>query len=35
MVDELVKKRAGGASLQDLGYNMIGIDEGWEGCARA
>ena len=37
IIDELVKKRAGpsdsaGTSLQDLGYNLIGIDEGWEGC---
>jgi hypothetical protein len=28
MIDELVKKRSDGSSLQDLGYNMIGIDEG-------
>ena len=27
-------RRVGGAptSLKDLGYDMIGIDEGWEGC---
>ena len=27
MVDELVREREGGASLQKLGYDMIGIDE--------
>jgi len=36
MIDELTVMRphGGGApvSLQQLGYNMIGIDEGWEGC---
>ena len=37
IIDAIVAKRehANGAaptSLQDLGYNMVGIDEGWEGC---
>merc|ERR1712028_219178 len=36
MVDALVNKShtVSGVptSLQQLGYNMIGIDEGWEGC---
>lgn len=36
MIDALADKgrRVGGVptSLKDLGYDMIGIDEGWEGC---
>lgn len=37
MVDEIVKPRPtldakGTTTLQKLGYNMVGIDEGWEGC---
>ena len=34
VVDELVKERAGGVSLKSLGYDMVGIDEGWEGCGQ-
>ena len=34
VVDEVVKEREGGVSLKSLGYGMVGIDEGWEGCGK-
>jgi len=34
VIDEVVKERADGVSLKSLGYDMVGIDEGWEGCGQ-
>ena len=34
VIDEIVKPRDGGASLKNLGYDLVGIDEGWEGCGK-
>ena len=34
VIDEIVKPRDGGASLKSLGYDLVGIDEGWEGCGK-
>ena len=32
VIDEIIKPREGGVSLKSLGYDLVGIDEGWEGC---
>lgn len=34
VVDEVAKERKEGISLASLGYDMVGIDEGWEGCGQ-
>ena len=34
VVDEVAKVRKEGISLASLGYDMVGIDEGWEGCGQ-
>lgn len=32
VMDAMVKKRAGGVSLADLGYTDVGLDAGWQAC---
>lgn len=31
-IDAVVKKRAGGVSLLDLGFSDVGVDDGWQAC---